>query len=61
MKESLKNSENWKTAPCQCVRRFTVYCFSAVRNTEVGQQNKHYRNVLLFWEFSHINAPIFMV
>lgn len=34
---------------------------AAVRNTEGGQQNKHYRNVLLFQAFSHINAPTFTV
>lgn len=50
-----------KLLPVNILEASPYIVSAAVRNTEAGQQNKHYRNVLLFQAFSHINTPTFMV
>lgn len=62
MKESLKKIlKTGKLLPANVLEAPLYTVSAAVRNTEVGQQNKHYRNVLLFQAYSLINAPTFIV
>lgn len=53
MKDRLEKNLKTKKLLLVNVLEASPYTVSAaVRNTEVGQQNKHYKNVLLFWAYS---------